>query len=124
MGRCVATCERGSPINGLITIPHMMPPYPVMCYAAGCPHLAAFKIAARWSDGLTVELKTYSLACEKCLPQLFARSVSKQAECRLAPGETLESPGIYDLHRGDRDHQLARRPDLEQSLTTASIPSA
>lgn len=90
-----------------------MPPYPVLCYAAGCPHPAAFKVAARWSDGVTAELKTYSLACPTCLPKLFAAAVAKRAACRLAPGETLDEPGVYELHRGERDKTLKRRPDLE-----------
>jgi hypothetical protein len=93
-----------------------MPPYPVLCYTAGCPNLAAFKIAARWSDGITHELKTYSLACLSCLPQLFGAAVTKRAACRLAPGESLEAPGIYELHRGERDRTLKRRADLEATF--------
>jgi hypothetical protein len=72
-----------------------------------------FKVAARWSDGLTRELKTYSLACASCLPKLFAQAVAKRTVCRLVPGESLDEPGVYELHRGDRDKQLKRRPDLE-----------
>ena len=90
-----------------------MPPYPVLCYAPGCRHPAAFKIAARWSDGLTHELKTYSLACPSCLHSLLDVARKKHASCRLAPGETLEEPGVYELHRGERDKTLKRRPDLE-----------
>ena len=93
-----------------------MPPYPVMCYAAGCPHPAAFKIAARWSDGVTDELKTYYLACPACVPRLFASAVAKRAACRLASGETLDEPGVYELTRGGRDKQLKRRTDLEDQL--------
>ena len=93
-----------------------MPPYPVMCYAPGCANPAAFKVAARWSDGLTDELKTYYLCCEACLPKLYASAVAKRAACRLAPGEKLEAPGIYDLSRGDRDKTLKRRKDLEKQL--------
>lgn len=93
-----------------------MPPYPVLCYAPGCTHLAAFKIAARWSDGLTHELKTYYLACPACLATLFASAAAKRAACRLAPGETLEEPGVYELHRGERDKVLKRRTDLEAEL--------
>ncbi len=98
--------------------PMSMPPYTVMCYKAGCPNPAAFKIAARWNDGLTHELKTYSLGCEDCLPILYRSALQKRAACRLAPGETLDEPGIYELHRGDRDKQLKRRSDLEK-LTSA-----
>lgn len=89
-----------------------MPSYPVLCYAAGCSHPAAFKIAARWSDGVTEELKTYFLSCAECLPDLFARAAVKHAACRLAPGETLDAPSVYELHRGERDRALKRREDL------------
>ena len=37
--------------------------------------------------------------------------------CRLAPGETLDEPGVYELARGQRDHQLVRRGDIEQQLS-------
>jgi hypothetical protein len=90
-----------------------MPPYPVICYARGCRNQAAFKVAARWSDGITHELKTYSLACSACLPGLYASARVKRAACRLAPGEILEEPEIYELHRGHRDRELTHRADLE-----------
>ena len=92
-----------------------MPPYQVICYAPGCRNEAAFKVAAQWSDGITHELKTYYLACEACLADLYAMARRKRAACRLAPGETLEEPGIYELHRGERDRLLQRRTDLEAS---------
>ena len=90
-----------------------MPPYPVSCYAPGCSHPAAYKVAARWSDGVTHELKTYSLACPECLRTLAAVAAVKRAACRLAPGETLDDTGIYELHCGERDKVLKRRTDLE-----------
>ncbi|MCE9563730.1 MAG: hypothetical protein K8U57_16940 [Planctomycetes bacterium] len=93
-----------------------MPPYTVMCYTAGCPNLAAFKVAARWNDGLTHELKTYFLSCAACVPQLYSLALAKRAACRLAPGESLDVPGVYELHRGDRDKQLKRRPELEKAM--------
>lgn len=93
-----------------------MPLYPVCCYAPGCSQPAVYKIAARWSDGITEELKTYFLCCEQCLRRLYAEAGVKRAACRLAPGETLEEPGVYELHRGGRDRSLKRRPDLEQTL--------
>jgi hypothetical protein len=96
-----------------------MPPYPVMCYAPGCPNPAAYKVAARWSDGVTRELKTYYLTCPACLPALYASAVKKRPECRLAVGETLDEPGIYELTRGQRDKDLKRRPDLEADLKPA-----
>src|SRR5262245_17223685 len=97
-----------------------MPPYAVICYKRGCEQPATYKIAARWSDGVTQELKTYALSCEGCLADQFAASRRKQAACRLAPGETLEAPGIYLLTRGQRDQQLSRRADLEQQLSAKS----
>jgi hypothetical protein len=90
-----------------------MPAYPIHCYRPGCGQLAVYKIAARWSDGVTEELKTYALSCADCLGEWYRRSREKQAACRLAPGEILEPPGIYVLERGRRDSGLARRTDLE-----------
>jgi hypothetical protein len=94
-----------------------MSPYPVLCYSAGCGAPAAYKVAARWSDGTTAELKTYGLSCAACLAKQFARAVAARAECRLAPGETLDAPGVYELTRGARDRTLTRRPDLEKQLS-------
>jgi hypothetical protein len=94
--------------------------YPIRCYSPGCNALALYKIAARWSDGITQELKTYALTCEACLAESFRRSRLKQAACRLAPGETLEAPGVYELVRGRRDPQLIRREDLEQPFRSPS----
>jgi hypothetical protein len=93
--------------------------YPVLCYTPNCGQPAQFKIAASWSDGITSELKTYSLACPNCLEALFTKARQKQAACRLAPGETLDPPGIYELAAGTRDRQLVRRPDLELPRSSA-----
>ncbi len=94
-----------------------MPPYTIRCYEPGCPHEAAYKIAARWSDGITAELKTYGLTCEQCLPRWFRISLAKQAACRRAKNETLETPGIYRMARGRRDVALERLLELERQLT-------
>ena len=94
----------------------MMPPYVIYCYTPGCGRLAVYKIAARWSDGVTEELKTYALSCEECLPDWYRRSREKQAACRLAKRETLEKPGIYRLERGRRDRGLERLLELEEQL--------
>ena len=93
-----------------------MPPYPIHCYTDECPNLAVYKIAARWSDGATEELKTYALCCEACLARWFHDSREKQAACRLTAGETLEPPGIYHLQRGQRDRRLHRLDNLERTL--------
>src|SRR6059058_6018880 len=92
------------------------PPYPIYCYRPDCGRLAVYKIAARWSDGVTEELKTYALTCETCLADGFHRSRQKQAACRLAPGEILDPPGIFLLARGRHDRELQRRRDLEQQV--------
>jgi hypothetical protein len=94
----------------------MMPSHPILCYTRGCGRPAIFKIAARWSDGITSELKTYALSCPECLADWVRRSRVKQAACRLAPGESLEPPGVYDLERGKRDRTLQRRTDLEAQI--------
>ena len=91
----------------------MLPAYPLLCTRKGCAHLAVYKIAARWSDGVTEELKTYALVCAECLAEIYHESCAKNAACRRARGETLEKPGVYLLSRGQRDRQLERRAELE-----------
>jgi hypothetical protein len=93
-----------------------MPPYPLYCYTRDCGNLAVYKIAARWSDGFTQELKTYGLTCADCLKDWFQRSRAKHAACRLASGESLAEPGIYSLERGTRDVGLQRLTELERDL--------
>ena len=94
--------------------PRETPPYLVMCYAGGCAREAVYKIAARWSDGVTRELKTYFLACPTCLPELYQRSKVKKAACRLAAGESLGEPEVFEMTRGRRDRELVRRAELER----------
>ena len=90
-----------------------IPSYPVICYGPDCSHEAAYKIAARWSDGVTGELKTYFLACDTCLPRLYQTARVKKAACRLASGESLGEPQVFEITRGRRDRELVRRTDLE-----------
>ena len=90
--------------------------YLVRCYNKKCLRAALYKIASRWSDGVTSELKTYSLCCKECLPLHFGDSQIKQAACRLAPGETLELPGIYRICRGAHDYELERQEELEEEM--------
>lgn len=80
--------------------------YPVLCNSCGAT--AKFKIASRWSDGVTSELKTYSLCCEKCLAKSFLEAKKRQVACPLALDEMLEAPHIYE-----RASTLTPRPDLE-----------
>ena len=37
----------------------------------------------------------------------------KKAFCRLAPGETLGEPEVFEIRRGTRDKELVRRPEWE-----------
>src|SRR5947208_1605187 len=97
-----------------------MPPYAITCTAKGCQKPAEYKIAARWSDGLIGELKTYGLCCAGCLEKSFRESVRTQAACRLAPGESLGPPGIYHLERGQRDQKLQRLEELEGQFSNQS----
>lgn len=94
-----------------------MPSYPIYCYTKGCKNLAAYKIAANWSDGVQKELKTYGLVCEDCLPLWFRQSREKQRACHLTHGETLDPPGIFQIERGRRDLQLQRLEGLEKQTT-------
>jgi hypothetical protein len=100
----------------------LMPPYPVFCYWSGCGERALYKIAARWSDGITEELKTYALSCTDHLAEWYRICREKQVKCRHAPGETLDPPGIYELGRGIRDRALSRRLDLEGTSTPGVSP--
>jgi hypothetical protein len=95
-----------------------IPPYPISCQEPGCGRPAIYKIAARWSDGITEELKTYALSCAECLAELLCASRQKQSACRLAAGETLQPPGIYELKRGQRDRALVRLADLEGEVAS------
>lgn len=89
--------------------------YPVLCYTPGCGKRAEYKIAARWSDGATQELKTYALCCEDCLADWFHRVRAKPA-CVRARDETLDPPGIFKIVHGKRDRQLERLPEKEAAL--------
>lgn len=81
-----------------------------------CGRLAEYKVASRWTDGVTEELKTYGLLCEHCLPGVFLAGFEKQENCRLTPGETLDPPGIYQLNQAQRDMQLVRLDELESQI--------
>ena len=87
--------------------------YSVRCSRPECGAPALYKVAAAWSDGTTRELKTYYHSCAGCLRDHFRAAGVKQRLCRLTAGETLDSPGVYELASGAADHALARRRDLE-----------
>jgi hypothetical protein len=91
-----------------------MPPYQVFCSTHECKNTAEYKIAARWSDGVVAELKTYALSCDVHVGEWFRVAREKQKACRLTVGEIVEQPGIYHLRRGRRDQSLERLTELEQ----------
>ena len=93
-----------------------MPSYQVFCYSKGCKNPAQYKIAARWSDGVVSELKTYGLCCEECLAKWLVRGRESHKACRLTAGETLDVPGIYLLQHGKRDQALQRQTELEEQV--------
>ena len=97
-----------------------MPPYQVFCYTPGCKHPAIYKIAARWSDGVASELKTYGLCCEDCLASWLKRGRRSQKARQLTTGETLETPGIYALQHGQRDQVLQRLTNMEDRILAES----
>jgi hypothetical protein len=87
--------------------------YPVSCQAVVCKNPAQFKIASQWSDGVTHELKTYSLACAACLPSLLRQAREHQKACPRSTGESLGKPGIYERNNPRNSRELSRRTDLE-----------
>lgn len=97
--------------------------YPVRCYGEGCKNLAEYKIAARWSHGASSELKTYALACEACLPQLFASSRARQKLARTLPGELGEEPGIYIPIGGWGDREMVWAIEREADLLERQAPT-
>jgi hypothetical protein len=90
--------------------------YPLACQIPHCSQAAEYKIAARWSDGLTSELKTYALCCPVHLAELLAESRRRHHRTRTLPGEILDLPGVYSVGQGQRDSHLERLVDLERQL--------
>jgi hypothetical protein len=93
-----------------------MKPYPICCSGDDCERDAEFKMAARWSDGLTEELKTYGMSCGPCLSSLYRQAEIRRSRCRLAMNETIDAIGIYRLSRGRRDVKLERMIQVEQQI--------
>lgn len=98
-------------------------PYRISCQGPSCAHEARYKVAARWSDGFTWEWKTYALLCADCLSAGYAQAVAKRQNCRLAPGESLDSPAILELAPGQPSMHLVRRADLERPVKNLETKS-
>jgi len=83
-----------------------MPPFIVRCDAPQCQRLAIYKIAARWTDGITAELKTYSLCCADCLAQAYHSAVERHLRCHTTAGETVEHPAVFHYVSATSDQAL------------------
>lgn len=77
---------------------------------------AKYKIAAEWTGGGVVELKTFGFADDECLPRVFAAAEARAAKIRLNEGERLSSLQIYRLDPLRHDYELDRVPELEESI--------
>jgi hypothetical protein len=91
-----------------------MPATVVRCSHPGCRELAAYKVAATWSDRRFSELKTYGHACAHHLGPVFRAADERRARYQLAPGESVGEICIYRYEKGLLDRQLRRLPELEE----------
>jgi hypothetical protein len=87
----------------------------VNCTHSSCREPAAYKIAARWSDGRLAELKTYGFACSEHLGDVFREALKRQQDYVPGPGETVEELAIYRYEPGKRDRFLQRLWGLEEN---------
>jgi len=87
----------------------------VACSHAECREPAAYKIAARWTDGRLTELKTYGFACSEHIGVVFRESEQRRREYHPSPGESMEELAIYRHEAGKRDRFLQRLWGLEQN---------
>lgn len=94
--------------------------YTIVCGTSGCTELAQYKIASRWTDGITEELKTYGLACREHAEDVFQLGLEKQKKCRLAQGESLEVPQIFQLVHGKYEDFPERIVELEEKFQEKS----
>ena len=92
-----------------------MPANPVGCTTPGCTEVAAYKIAAPWSDGRFSELKTFGFACLDHLRPVFRESEERRQQYARSPGENVGELGIYKYDSGRRDRQLQRLTGLEEN---------
>ncbi|GAC1448383.1 MAG: hypothetical protein NVSMB9_31480 [Isosphaeraceae bacterium] len=92
-----------------------MPITVVSCGLPDCHEPASFKIAAQWSDGRFMELKSYGFACADHLGAVFSAAEARRRRYETKPGETLEEIAIYKFEQGRRDRQLQRLWGLEEN---------
>jgi hypothetical protein len=87
----------------------------IPCSQPDCRAPAAYKIAARWSDGNLAELKTYGFACSEHLGVIFRDSERRRSNYAPSPGESIEELAIYRHEPGKRDRFLQRLWGLEEN---------
>jgi len=87
----------------------------VACSHPECREPAAYKIAARWTDGRLTELKTYGFACSEHIGLVFRESEQRRREYQPSPGESIEELAIYRHEAGKRDRFLQRLWGLEEN---------
>ena len=73
----------------------------VTCSHPDCPEPAAYKVAARWSDGSFSELKSYGFACSDHLAEVFQDAEDRRLDYTLCPGEVIEEIAIYRFEPGN-----------------------
>lgn len=69
--------------------------YPIACQSCGAP--ALYKIASRWTDDHTSELKTYALSCAACVESSLIDALRRRNACRTDPGERIDPPEVFEL---------------------------
>lgn len=69
--------------------------YQVRCQRCGLP--ARLKVASRWTDGHTSELKTYALVCEACVEPALADARKRREACVTDHNETIDPPEIIEI---------------------------
>ncbi len=90
--------------------------YEVRCTARGCEQPAVYKIAARWTDGVLTELKTYALACREHVALLYGQASQRHAQHKPRPPEQLGPLTVYRWQPGKRDRELVRADELAAEL--------
>ena len=88
---------------------------PVACTHGSCREPAAYKIAARWSDGRLAELKTYGFACSEHLGEVFRRPSSGNRITFRRPAKPSKSWRSTAYEPGKRDRFLQRLWGLEEN---------
>lgn len=94
----------------------------VRCSAPGCEEQATHKIAAPWSDGRFLELKTYGFACPEHLPDVCREAERRWLDYEPVTGEAVGGIGIYRYQEGRGDSRLERDREMEALFLTCPPP--